>query len=111
MLQSVRLSGALFFLVDASTPWVAEAPAAPVLAPVLLPRAQHIVSYHVVREGACWCESPGLDPVRLEAGDVLIVPHGHAYALTSAPGLRSGFTATRRWAGSATCPPGACRSS
>jgi AraC-like DNA-binding protein len=92
VLQSVRLSGALFFLVDASTPWVAEAPAATVLAPVLLPRAQHIVSYHVIREGACWCESPGLDPVRLEAGDVLIVPHGHTYALTSAPGLRSGFT-------------------
>jgi len=92
VLQSVRLSGALFFLVDASTPWVAEAPSAPVLAPVLLPRAQHIVSYHVVREGACWCESPGLDPVRLEAGDVLIVPHGHPYALTSAPGLRSGFS-------------------
>ena len=93
VLQSVRLSGALFFLVDATTPWVAEAPAAPVLAPVLLPRAQHIVSYHVVRDGACWCESAGFDPVHLEAGDVLIVPHGHAYALTSTPGLRSGFTA------------------
>jgi AraC-like DNA-binding protein len=51
------------------------------------------VSYHVVREGACWCETPGREPLRLEAGDVLVVPHGQEYALTSEPGLRTGFTA------------------
>ena len=62
VLQTVRLTGALFFLVDAFTPWVAEAPASTVLAPVLLPQAQHIVSYHVVRAGTCWCESPGQPP-------------------------------------------------
>ena len=93
VLEAVKLTGALFFLVDATTPWVAEAPASTVLAPVILPRAQHVVSYHVVREGACWCETPGREPLRLEAGDVIVVPHGHAYALTSEPGLRTGFTA------------------
>ena len=30
--------------------------------------------------------------MRLEAGDVLVVPHGQAYALTSEPGLRTGFS-------------------
>ena len=93
VLQTVRLTGALFFLVDATTPWVAEAPASPVLGPVLLPRVQHVVSYHVVRHGACWCESPGEPPMRLGAGDVLVVPHGQPYALTSEPGLRTGFSA------------------
>jgi hypothetical protein len=38
----------VFFLVNARTPWVAEAPASTDLAPVILPNAQHIVSYHVV---------------------------------------------------------------
>lgn len=92
VLETVRLTGALFFLVDARTPWVAEAPAGPALAPVLLPRVQHVVSYHVIHEGACWCESPGQAPVRLEAGDAIVVPHGHEYALTSQPGLRTGYT-------------------
>lgn len=92
VLETVRLTGALFFLVDAWTPWVAEAPAGQALAPVLLPRAQHVVSYHVVHEGACWCESPGQPPVRLEAGEAIVVPHGHEYALTSQPGLRTGYT-------------------
>ena len=92
VLEAVRLTGALFFLVDAPTPWVAEAPASTHLAPVILPHAQHIVSYHVVSQGACWCESPGHTPLRLEAGDVLVVPHGHAYQLASTCGLRTGWS-------------------
>ena len=92
VLEVVRLTGALFFLVDARTPWVAEAPAASDLAPVILPRAQHVVSYHVVSAGDCWCESPGHAAMRLEAGDVLVVPHGDAYQLASARGLRTGWS-------------------
>ena len=92
VLEVVRLTGALFFLVDARTPWVAEAPAASDLAPVILPRAQHVVSYHVVTAGECWCESPGHAAVHLETGDVLVVPHGDAYQLASACGLRTGWS-------------------
>jgi AraC-like DNA-binding protein len=92
VLEVVRLTGALFFLVDARTPWVADAPASTHLAPVILPHAQHVVSYHVVTEGSCWCESPGHPPLRLEAGDVLLVPHGHAYQIASECGLRTGWS-------------------
>jgi hypothetical protein len=74
VLEAVKLTGAVFFLVDARTPWVAEAPASSDLAPVILPRAQHIVSYHVVSRGICWCESTGHATMRLETGDVLVVP-------------------------------------
>jgi AraC-like DNA-binding protein len=92
VLEAVRLTGALFFLVDASTPWAAEAPCSAKLVSVILPRVQHVVSYHVITRGACWCEMPGKAPVRLEAGDVIVVPHGDEYALTSEPGVRSGLT-------------------
>src|SRR5262245_14073652 len=81
VLEAVRLTGALFFLVDASTPWAAEAPSTDTLAPVILPRTQHVVSYHVITRGSCWCEIDGHAPVRLSSGDVLIIPHGEAYAL------------------------------
>jgi AraC-like DNA-binding protein len=92
VLEAVRLTGALFFLVDALTPWVAEAPASVDLAPAILPHAQHVVSYHVVSQGACWCESPGYPTMRLETGDVLVVPRGHAYQLASTCGLRTGWS-------------------
>lgn len=92
VLEVVRLTGALFFLVDARTPWAADAPASTDLAPVILPGAQHVVSYHVVSQGECWCESPGHPPLRLERGDVLVVPHGHGYQLASSCGLRTGWT-------------------
>jgi AraC-like DNA-binding protein len=92
VLEAVKLTGALFFLVDAHTPWVAEAPASADLAPAILPRAQHVVSYHVVSQGTCWCESPGHASMRLEAGDVLVVPRGHAYQIGSTCGLRTGWS-------------------
>jgi AraC-like DNA-binding protein len=92
VLEVVRLTGALFFLVQARTPWVAEAPASTQLLPTILPRAEHIVSYHVISQGTCWCESPGQPPLQLESGDVLLVPHGHAYQLGSACGLRTGWS-------------------
>ena len=94
VLEVVRLTGAVFFLVDASTPWAAEAPHSIELAPIILPRVQHVVSYHLVRQGSCWCESDGQPPLRLDAGDVLVVPHGHAYQLARTSGLRTGWSLT-----------------
>ena len=92
VLEAVKLTGALFFLVDARTPWVAEAPESSHLAPVILPRSQHVVSYHVISQGSCWCESPGQASMRLETGDVLVVPRGHPYQIASACGLRTGWS-------------------
>jgi len=87
VLREVRLAGSVFFLVDALTPWVSAAPSASLLLPAILPRAQHLVSYHVIREGRCWCRMPGQPDALLEAGDVLVIPHGDAYALSSDRGL------------------------
>jgi AraC-like DNA-binding protein len=92
VLEAVRLTGALFFLVDASPPWIAEAPASAALGPVILPRAQHVVSYHVVIAGSCWCHMGDGPPVLIEPGEVIVVPHGDGYSLSSAPDIRSGFT-------------------
>ena len=74
VLRNVRLTGAVFFPMDASSPWVDEIPAASEFAPLVLPGAQHVVSYHIVRQGGCWAALCGETPVRLEAGDVFVVP-------------------------------------
>jgi AraC-like DNA-binding protein len=92
VLEAVRLSGALFFVVRGSPPWVAEAPDTAALAPAILPQVQHVVSYHVIVEGTCWCQVGSAAPVRLDPGAVIVVPHGEAYALSSAAGLSSGLS-------------------
>jgi AraC-like DNA-binding protein len=92
VLEVVRLTGALFFLVDGSTPWVAGAPDSHTLGPAILPRAQHVVSYHVLIAGTCWCQMAGESPVRLDAGDVIVVPHGDAYSLCQPLGLMPDVT-------------------
>jgi AraC-like DNA-binding protein len=89
VLRTVRLTGALFFPLEASSPWVDEIPGAAVFASVVLPGAQHVVSYHIVRQGACWATLVDGPPVHLESGDILVVPHGDHYVMSSAAGMRS----------------------
>jgi AraC-like DNA-binding protein len=89
VLRTVRLTGALFFPMEVSSPWVDEVPNATDFASILLPGAQHVVSYHIVTRGRCWAALRGDRPVPLNAGDVLVVPHGDPYMMASAPDLRS----------------------
>jgi AraC-like DNA-binding protein len=93
VLRTVQLTGALFFLVDASVPWGVDVPPAASFSAILLPRAQHVVSYHIVLEGSGWIGLPGAPPVRFRAGDILVVPHGDPYAMLSAPGQPPEFDA------------------
>ena len=90
VLRAVRLTGAVFFRVDATAPWVIEMPDTSALASVTLPRAQHVISYHVVTRGSCCGALLGGTSVRLEEGDVLVFPHGDPYVMSIAPGMRGG---------------------
>jgi AraC-like DNA-binding protein len=86
VLRAVKFTGALFFLVDASSPWGVCVPEASEFAPIILPQAQHILSYHIVLEGSGWASVPGVSAVQFAAGDVLVFPHADAYAMLSTPG-------------------------
>jgi len=95
ILSAVRLKGAVFFEVEASAPWVAEAPYAAKIAPSLMPpssrlQGEHVMEYHVITHGACWATIVGHDipPIQLAAGDVIAFPQGDAHILSSAPGMR-----------------------
>ena len=85
VLRMVKLTGAVFHLVDASFPWGVEIPPARAYASILLPRAQHIVSYHIVLKGSGWVILPGIASARFEAGDILVLAQGERYALLSSP--------------------------
>jgi AraC-like DNA-binding protein len=93
VLHSVRLTGSMLFLVDATTPWVSWAPKAEAFRRVVLPASQHLISYHVVTAGHCWAGLCGAPLERFEVGDVLVVPHGDAYILADPPDAQAAYGA------------------
>ncbi|HEX6790278.1 MAG TPA: AraC family transcriptional regulator [Candidatus Krumholzibacteria bacterium] len=89
LLRAVRLRGALFFYVEGTHPWVAEAPAGREIIPAILPGVDHMMEFHGIARGSCWGAIAGEKPVRLEEGDLVIFPQGDAHIMSSAPGLRT----------------------
>jgi AraC-like DNA-binding protein len=88
VLRAVRLTGAVYFDFELSSPWVREAPPAGELAGVVMPGAQRVIEYHLVSRGSCWGQVIGGEPMRLAEGDVIVFPRGDAHVLSSAPGMR-----------------------
>ena len=88
VLQGVRLTGAIFFDIHCSSPWVAEAPKASVIVDRVLPGAEHMMEYHLVTSGACWAGIVGEPPVEIAEGDIIVFPQGDAHTISSAPGMR-----------------------
>jgi AraC-like DNA-binding protein len=85
VLRTVRLRGAVFFMLDMTAPWAAGMPDGEALAPIVVPRAQRVISYHVIAEGSCWGGLLDGAPVRFEAGDVIVFPRGDGYFMSMAP--------------------------
>jgi len=92
VLSAVRLTGSVFFDVSATAPWVAEAPPSAEIADSVRPGAQHAIEYHVVTRGSCWItivDGASFEPVRLQEGDIAVIPHGEPHVVSSAAGMRA----------------------
>jgi AraC-like DNA-binding protein len=88
VLRAVRLTGAIFFDVQASEPWVAETPPGPAIVEAMFPGSEHLICYHVITQGSCYASIEGESPRLLTAGDIIVLPHGDTHVLSSSPGLR-----------------------
>ena len=90
VLLAVRLTGAVFFDVDAGAPFATETPSIATIGERVLAGPQHVISFHVVTEGTCWAEVVDRSdhPVALSAGDMVVFPRGDANIIASAPGMR-----------------------
>src|SRR5215831_17956055 len=88
VLRAVRLTGAVYFDFELSSPWVREAPPARDLAGVVMPGAQRVLEYHVVARGRCFGQVVGGSPIALGEGDVILFPRGDGHVLSSEPGMR-----------------------
>ncbi len=59
VLRAVRLTGAVFFSVEATAPWALEGPASDTIGPFIRPGVEHILQFHAVASGTCWGQAPG----------------------------------------------------
>jgi AraC-like DNA-binding protein len=83
VLRVVRLSGAVFFTAEFSSPWALASPTPDLLASTVMPGAECVVLFHVLIEGECFVQCRALPTVRMEAGDVIVFPHGDPHTMRS----------------------------
>jgi AraC-like DNA-binding protein len=90
VLKAVRLTGAIFFERHLHAPWVGESPSSAAIASMVMPDAEHVISFHAILSGSCWAGLAGSSNSsrRFTAGDIVIYPMGDANVLSSAPGMR-----------------------
>jgi AraC-like DNA-binding protein len=89
VLKVVKLQGALYFNGEFSSPWSFCAPHSLMMAPHLAPGAGHVITYHLLTEGKASARLLDGERVPLDAGDIVIFPHGHAHILENGPPTES----------------------
>ena len=89
LLRVVRLRGAVFFHVVCIDPWVVENPHSTSLTQAIMPGVDHLMEFHGVVTGSCWAAIVGEEPIRLNAGDIVLFPQGDHHVMSSAPGMRA----------------------
>ncbi|MEX3935279.1 AraC family transcriptional regulator [Paraburkholderia phymatum] len=86
VLRVVRLSGAVYLHAELTAPWCLFGHPDQTLCAAFLPRADRVVSFHLITEGTCWAHLPDrVDPaICVSAGELLVVPQGEAHIMGSA---------------------------
>ena len=83
VLRLVRLTGAVFLNAELSAPWAVQSPPSRVLAQAMMPEADHMIEYHLVVEGECFIKVADEPPLKLEQGDLVMVPRGDTHRMSS----------------------------
>jgi len=75
ILNLMKLSGTLYFRTAFTAPWG-----------VAVPAYENVARFHYAHRGRCYVRVDGAtDPVALEQGDLVIVPHGAPHVLSDPP--------------------------
>lgn len=83
ILRVVRLTSAVFFNAKFTAPWCFASPEAASVMQTIHPGAERLVIYHLLTEGQCDVAVDGQATKRLQAGDIVMFPHGHAHRMGS----------------------------
>jgi AraC-like DNA-binding protein len=81
VLKVVKLQGAIFYNGEFSSPWSVCSPASGKVAPYFSPGAGHVIIYHLLTEGHASARLLDGERIALDAGDLVIFPHGDAHVI------------------------------
>ena len=79
-LHFLRMSGVFYCRSEFSAPWGFHAPPSQQIAPRLAPEGGHVIMFHLLTEGRGTARLGG-EVLSLEAGDIVVFPHGDAHVL------------------------------
>ena len=83
VLRVVRLSGAVFFTADFSSPWAIESPIHEMLASAVMPNAECVVLFHILVDGECEVVCQRHPVLTMEDGDVIVFLRGDQHTMRS----------------------------
>lgn len=87
VLRLVRLSGGVFLEASFTAPWCVVGQIAPEDCAPFLDRVVQVIGFHVVLEGSMLVALEGEPPVRVNAGEILLLPRNDVHVMASGPGL------------------------
>ena len=85
VLKVVKLQGALFHNGEFSAPWSVRTASSRALARRFVAGADHLIIYHLLTEGRAFLRLESGESLALNAGDLVMIPHGDAHILENGP--------------------------
>ena len=81
LLATVRVSGAVLFRAEFREPWGIAIPEACDMLPILPGCVENVIPFHVAEEGSFWVRAGDETPLRVSAGEAVLLPQGSAHRL------------------------------
>src|SRR5215831_16630971 len=89
VLKLVTLQGAIFYNAEFSAPWSFRSPASCNIAPLVAAGAEHVIIYHLLTEGRASARVEDGERLALDAGDVVIFPHGDPHIIENGKPIKT----------------------
>lgn len=85
VLKAVKLQGALFYNGEFSSPWSVYAASPRALACYFGTNTEYVMVYHLLTEGRASVRMDNGNRLSLEAGDIVMIPHGDRHIVENGP--------------------------